>query len=185
MTYTRNHARPLLNDSEYELFTLSLSDRITDLNQAELNKAITRARRARDKASDLVKRQAGKVRQSAGARGGALNANERSKKKEVALSEALGRFEKRAAALEEAEEKAKKREALAHARSASGKGPGKGKGPAGGAKNRAARRAGGSTGFQSDSAGKKAESARRAPQTRINASRSAAGKRGQSRRDSR
>lgn len=183
MAYTRNHARPLLNDSEYELFTLSLSDRINDLDRAELNKVITRARRARDKASDLVKRQAGKVRQSAGARGGALNANERSKKKEVALSEALARLEKRAAALEEAEEKAKQRDALAKARSAGGKGPAKTGSSA--PKNRAARRGKAGSGFQSDKAAAKAESSRRAPQTRINASRAAAGKRGQSRRDSR
>jgi hypothetical protein len=174
MALNRNHARPLLTDAEYELFTSSLSDRIGDLDVAGLTKAITRTRRARDKAADQHRRQAGKVRDTAGARGAARSANVRTEKKATALGEALERFEKRLATAEAAEERARRKARLDAARPAP-----KAKKPAG---NRTQRRAG-AEGFMSGSAQAEAESSRRAPQTRINSSRAAAGRRRQARRD--
>lgn len=176
MALNRNHARPLLTDAEYELFTASLSDRIGELDAAALTKAITRTRRARDKAADLQRRQAGKVRESAGARGAARSANVRTEKKATALAEALERFEKRLATVEARQERALRKARLDAARPA----PKKKKTPAG---NRQQRRAGGADGFMSSSAQAEAESSRRAPQTRINSSRAAAGRRRQARRD--
>jgi hypothetical protein len=178
MTYTRNHARPLLTDAEYELFTASLSDHIGDLDAAGVRKAIGRLRKLRDKASDLNRRQAIAVRKSAGARGAAGTANERTAKKETVLSEALTRFEKRLDQLEAAEERAKRTKALDTKKRASA--------PA--AKNRAGRRAASKGGagegkFMSGSAQAEATTAMRGPQTRINASRAAAGRRGQAKRD--
>jgi len=77
MAFTRHHARPLLTDNEYALFVSSLSDHLGELNEAELRTAIGRTRRLRDKARDLHRRQAGAVRGSAGARGAARTANQR------------------------------------------------------------------------------------------------------------
>lgn len=182
MAFTRNHARPLLTDNEYELFVSSLSDHIGELNKAELRKAIGRTRRLRDKARDLNQRQARAVGRSAGARGAARTANQRTAKKETILTEGLHRFEKRLAAVEAAAERAKRDAALGAARKDGGSGPGP---------NRAARRAkprgrAGSEGaFMSGSAQAEAHTALRGPQTRINTSRAAAGRRTQAKRDAR
>jgi hypothetical protein len=175
MALNRNHARPLLTDAEYDLFTSSLSDRIGELDAPGLTKAIARTRRARDKAADQHRRQATKVRDTSGARGAARSANVRTEKKATALGEALERFEKRLAAVEAAEEKARRKARLDAARPAP-----KAKKPAG---NRQQRRAGGAEGFMSSSAQAEAETSRRAPQTRISSSRAAAGRRRQARRD--
>jgi hypothetical protein len=189
MAYTRNHARPLLTDAEYDLFVSSLSERIGDLDESGLRKQIGRIRRLRDKARDLHQRQAGAVRNVAGARGAARTANERTAKKATALTEALERFEARLAGLEAAAERAEQAEHDAgsgrpDAEGARGKGPGP---------NRAARRANakaqartGSEGaFMSGSAQAEARTAVRGPQARITAARAAAGRRNQSKRDGR
>lgn len=182
MAFTRHQARPLLTDNEYGLFLSSLTDHIGELDEAEIRKLIGRTRRLRDKARDLHQRQAAAVRGSTGARAAAHTANERTAKKEAVLSEALGRFEKRLAALEATAERAKRAATLAAAR--------KGRDPVPGP-NRATRRANrkgraGSEGsFMSGSAQAEARTALRGPQTRINASRAAAGRRSQTKRDAR
>jgi hypothetical protein len=182
MVFTRRHARPLLTDNEYELFVSSLSDHIGELNEAQLRTAIGRTRRLRDKARDLHQRQARAVRSSAGARGAARTANQRTAKKEIILTEGLNRFEKRLAGLEAAAERAKRDAALGAAREEGDTGPGP---------NRAARRAkptgrpGSEGAFMSGSAQAEARAALRGPQTRINASRAAAGRRTQAKRDAR
>lgn len=177
MTYTRRHAKPLLNDGEYELFLASLNDRIADHDRKALGTLITRTRRARDKARDQYQRQTIKTKKAAGARGAAGTANQRTAAKEQALAEALGRLEARAEQLDAAAERAARQGAL-HARQA-GKGPNR-------AARRAAKGAGKATsGFMSDSAAAEAKGARKAPQTRITASRAAAGRRSQAKRDAR
>ena len=182
MAFTRRHARPLLTDSEYDLFVLSLSDQIGKLNEAELRKAIGRTRRLRDKARDLHHRQARSVRGSAGARGAAHTANQRTAKKETILSEGLSRLEKRLASLEAAAARSKRHAAP----DAAGQ-----EGETGPRPNRAARRAeptgrAGSEGaFMSHSAQTEALTARRGPQARITSSRAAAGRRTQAKRDAR
>lgn len=179
MAYTRHHARPLLTDAEYDLFTASLSDHVGEMTPAELRGAISRIRRFRDKARDLHQRQAGAVRERAGARGAARTANQRTAKKETALSEALARFEKRLEALESAGRRSSK----PPARQSSP--------PPAPAPNRAARRAAGRNrsgadgGFMSSSAGSEAAGSRKAPQIRISASRAATGRRHQAKRDAR
>jgi hypothetical protein len=177
MTYTRRHARPLLNDTEYELFLASLSDRVVDHDRKALGTLISRTRRARDKARDQHQRQTIKIKKASGARGAARTANQRTAAKEQALAEALTRLEARAEHLDAAAERAVRQGALDA--KATGKGP-----------NRAARRAakGGGragSGFMSGSAAAEAEVSRRAPQTRISASRAAAGRRSQAKRDAR
>jgi hypothetical protein len=177
MTYTRRHARPLLNEAEFELFLASLSDRITDHDRKALGTLISRTRRARDKARDLYQRQTIKTKKASGARGSAGTANQRTAAKQQALAEALDRLEARAEQLDAAADRAARQGALDA--KATGTGP-----------NRAARRAAkgsakAASGFMSDSAAAEAKVSRRAPQTRITASRAAAGRRSQAKRDAR
>ncbi|HWI05072.1 MAG TPA: hypothetical protein VNT52_14770, partial [Acidimicrobiales bacterium] len=88
MTYNRNQARPLLNDTEYKLFISSLVDHIGELDRKALGQTITRTRRARDKYRDLAKRQNTATRERAGARGAAHTANERTAVKATIFGEA-------------------------------------------------------------------------------------------------
>lgn len=182
MAFTRRHARPVLTDNEYELFVSSLSDHIGELNEADVRKAIGRMRRLRDKARDLHERQAGAVRRSAGARGAARTANQRTAKKEVILSEGLNRFEKRLAALEVAAERAKRATVLGAARKDRGTEPEPKRAPR---RAKPKDRAGSEGRFMSGSAQAEATTALRGPQTRIKASGSVAGRRTQAKRDAR
>lgn len=106
MTYNRNQARPLLTDTEYELFTASLTDHIGDLDRRGLAQVTMRTRRARDKYRDMAKRQNTATRQRAGARGAAHTANERTGLKATVFTEALDRLERRRQKLEADEERA-------------------------------------------------------------------------------
>lgn len=180
MAFTRHHARPLLTDTEYELFVSSLSDHIGEFNEAELRKAIGRMRRLRDKARDLHHRQDGAVQRSAGARGAARTANQRTAKKETILSEGLNRFEKRLATLEAAAERAKRDTALRAARKRGGTELGTKRAPR---RAKPKRRAGSEGTFMSGSAEAEARTALRGPQTRINASGAVKGRRSQAKRD--
>jgi len=182
MAFTRRHARPLLTDDEYELFVSSLSDHIGELNETELRKAIGRTRRLRDKARALYQRQARTVRTSAGARGAARTANQRTAKKEIVLTEGLNRLEKRLAGLESAAKRAERDAAVGAARKDGGAGPGSNRSSR---RAKATGRAGSKATFTSGSAQAEARTALRGPQTRINASRAAAGRRNQARRDAR
>ena len=83
------------------LFELSLADRIRTLSVGELHRQIQRARIARDKASDLLKRQTLATRRRTGSKTGpAGDANERTQRKLQIMSEALERFDKRLAVLD-------------------------------------------------------------------------------------
>ncbi len=97
MAYNRNHARALCSDSEFKLFTASLSDEITGHSPAQLRNKIERARKLRDKYRDLVKRQRLSNRERTGSKkGDRLDSNARTEDKVKLFSEALARFEARA-----------------------------------------------------------------------------------------
>lgn len=177
MTYNRNQARPLLDDGEYKLFTSSLADHIGELDRKALGQVITRTRTARDKYRDLAKRQNTVTRDRAGARAAAHTANERTAVKATIFGEALDRLGKRRERMEADERRSARRAVLD--RKVAQRAP----------SNRAERRLT-RTGaapvkgtFMSDRASTSNEAAIRAPQTRIAASRGAAGRRAQAKRD--
>jgi hypothetical protein len=178
MTYNRNQARPLLTDAEYELFVSSLSDRVGELDRRELGKSITRMRKARDKYRDLAKRQNIGTRKRAGARGAAQTANVRTEKKATIFAEALVRLERQLDKVEAAEAREKRRQALERAGKADASTPGRrpSRPSPGTAK-------GSTKTFMSGGAEGANQAAIRAPQTRIAASRGAAGRRKQAKRD--
>jgi hypothetical protein len=172
MAYNRRHARQVLTDAEYELFTDSLSDRVRDLTDRELSSAITRTRRARDKHRDQFQRQSGETRAASGARAAAHGRNDRTRQKAQLFAEALERLGTESDRRARAAERSERAERIAAARPA-------------GAPNRAARRA-----ARKDPAPSRpdaaAKSVRAEPTTKhISAHRAAAGRRNQSRRDSR
>jgi hypothetical protein len=179
MTYNRNQARPLLTKGEYDLFTLSLGPRIDELDRKELKRTIDRTRRARDKYRDLSKRQTITTKKRKGARGAASDANQRTKAKATIFTEALGRLEKRSDKLDAAEARAERARTLEQAEKPATPGPNR-------AQRRAKAKPKGSKGrdrFMSSSAQASNQAAIRAPQTRIAASRGAAGRRNQAKRD--
>lgn len=181
MSYNRRQVRPLLTDGEYELFSASLSDSIGGLDAKALSQAIARTRRARDKYRDLAQRQNISTGRRAGARAAAHTANERTQAKETVFGEALERLERHRAKREAAAQRQARAAALEKKAAKAAAGP-----------NRAARRAAGKTpdarpsavgAFISDQASASNQSAVRAPQTRIAASRGAATRRNQAKRD--
>jgi hypothetical protein len=100
MAYNRIQAKKALTAQEYELFELSLGDRIDGLDPAALRNAIARTRRLRDKQRDLLQRQRLASREASGSKGGKTGlANVRTAQKAQMLDEALVRFEKRSAVL--------------------------------------------------------------------------------------
>lgn len=185
MGYNRIQAEALLNDREYELFAASLDDAIGDLDAAGVRAAIKRIRTARDKAKDLQARQARASGARAGGRGRALGTNERTAAKAAVLGEALTRYERRAARLEREAARAERAQRLAAAerrgRKVAAQPPGAG--------NRSDRRAAargtkGRAGFQSSSAVASDVQRLDSPHAKnLSASRAAAGRRGQARRD--
>ncbi|HVL26507.1 MAG TPA: hypothetical protein VM390_00050 [Acidimicrobiales bacterium] len=184
MAYTRNHAKALLTATEYELFTASLDDRIGEMSPAQLRRAITRCRQARDKYRDLYKRQSLATADRARSRGAASTANERTGKKATIFAEALRRFEGRLERVEAAETRARRDEVLQRAAGRAGR--------AGPPANRAERRAAGGRGkaqaggFMSPSAEAENRSTVVGPTAKsISAHRSAVGRRTQAKRDSR
>jgi hypothetical protein len=100
VTYTADQAKPLLTADEFQLFTDSFDPAVGKLGPDELRQAVQRCRNARDKYRDLQRRQAGQVREQAGARGAALDANERTADKGDIFAEALERYEEALAAAE-------------------------------------------------------------------------------------
>ena len=177
MTYNRNQARPLLTDAEYELFISSLADHIGELDRRALGQAITRTRRARDKYRDLAKRQNAATAGRADARGAAHTANERTEVKATIFGEALDRLAKRRERMDVDERRAARRAVLD--RKAAQLPPTKR--AQRGLRKTAALLAKGS--FMSDRASTSNQAAIRAPQTRIAASRGAATRRTQAKRD--
>jgi hypothetical protein len=100
MAYNRSHARALCTENEYKLFTASLADEITSLTPAQLRSKIERARKLRDKNRDLFKRQRLSNRERTGTKkGDRPDSNARTGDKAKLFSEALVRFENRAAKL--------------------------------------------------------------------------------------
>jgi hypothetical protein len=96
MAYNRTQARTICNDTEYELFTASLADSITQLTPAQLRGKIKRARTLRDKNTDLFRRQSLAMQESTGSKRGTTGtANQRTEQKARLFDEVLRRFEGR------------------------------------------------------------------------------------------
>lgn len=96
MAYNRRQARAICTDSEYELFTASLADSITELTPVQLRAKIKRVRTLRDKNTDLFRRQSLAMQESTGSkRGRTGSANERTEQKARLFDEVLKRFEAR------------------------------------------------------------------------------------------
>lgn len=94
MPFTRVQAEALLNQGEMALFDGSRLNSLRKLHASELGKRIERARKARDRARDLLKRQTLASRDRTGSKRGASgNANARSKRKAALLDDILKRFE--------------------------------------------------------------------------------------------
>jgi hypothetical protein len=103
MAYNRNHARALCSESEFKLFSASLSDEISGLTPAQLRNKIERMRKLRDKYQDLHKRQRLANRDRTGSKkGDRLDSNARTGDKVKLFSEALARFEGRVEKLDAA-----------------------------------------------------------------------------------
>ncbi len=103
MAFTRSHATSLLNQAEMGLFDDSRANSLRGLSANELGKRIERARKARDRARDLLQRQKLASRSRTGSkRGVSGQANQRSKRKAELLAEILGRFEDQLKGVEKA-----------------------------------------------------------------------------------
>lgn len=90
MAFTRAQATGLLNASEMKLFDDSRANAMRGLTRTALAARITRARAARDRARDLLKRQRLAARKRGAGRGDDIAA--RTARKEALLVEILGRF---------------------------------------------------------------------------------------------
>jgi hypothetical protein len=194
MAYNRNHARRLLTANEMSLFESSLKDRIGDLSRTDLRKKIDRARKARDKYTDLYRRQSLAARDRTGSKRGASGAaNERTQQKATMFAEVLTRLDDQLAKIERAEARETKKTALDRARKG-GTGRTTPKQAATKATKKApakAKKAGASPGgpnrFQDEGAGAARSRAKIASprNKKISAHVGAAGKRSQAKRDSR
>lgn len=103
MAFTRSQATSLLNQAEMGLFDDSRANSLRGLSANELGKRIERARKARDRARDLLQRQKLASRSRTGSkRGVSGQANQRSKRKAELLAEILGRFEDQLKGVEKA-----------------------------------------------------------------------------------
>lgn len=104
MAYNRSHARKLCTEQEYKLFSASLAPELGALPQRSVAANIKRARTARDKHSDLLRRQTIGVRRGAAAKTAPTGAvNQRTANKVKLFDEALKRFETQFKLLEKAE----------------------------------------------------------------------------------
>lgn len=110
MPITRAQAVALLNQAELALYDDSRVNALRGLSEKELTQRITRARRARDRARDLLQRQKLASRRDTGSKRGTSGvANQRSKEKAELLADVLTRFEdklKQVQAKQKAAEKA-------------------------------------------------------------------------------
>lgn len=96
MQITRAKATALLNKGEMQLYDDSRHNPIRKFSASQLESRITRARSARDRARDLVRRQKLDSRKQTGSKRGASgNANQRSEDKVEILADILTRFETR------------------------------------------------------------------------------------------
>lgn len=96
MPITRAKASQLLNQREMALYDDSRINGLRQLDDKALTARVTRARTARDRARDLVRRQKLASRERTGSKRGASgSANQRSKDKAELLADILDRFETR------------------------------------------------------------------------------------------
>jgi len=96
MPITRAKASQLLNQKELALYDESRINGLRQLDSRAISTRITRARAARDRARDLVRRQKLSSRADTGSkRGTSGSANQRSKDKAELMADILGRFETR------------------------------------------------------------------------------------------
>lgn len=94
MAISRAQAQALLSVPEMQLYDESRVNALRKLDAPALQKRVERARRARDRARDLVKKYKLAMRESTGSkRGRAGDANQRSKDKAELLGDILKRFE--------------------------------------------------------------------------------------------
>lgn len=94
MQITRAKATSLLNKGEMQLYDDSRHNPIRGFTVKQLESRVTRARAARDRARDLVRRQKLASRARTGSKSGASGAaNQRSKDKVEILADILKRFE--------------------------------------------------------------------------------------------
>lgn len=94
MTFARAQAESLLNQAETGLYNDSRINSLRRLQVKEIDKRIERARKARDRARDLLKKQKLASRANSGSKRGASGKdNERSQRKADLLADILKRFE--------------------------------------------------------------------------------------------
>jgi hypothetical protein len=98
MSITRAAAREITTRDEQALVDESFHPQVRELTEAELKRAVTRARKLRDKYSDLSRRQ-NQTTKRAGRAG--TGANARTTRKAQLFLETLERLEKRLAAVTE------------------------------------------------------------------------------------
>lgn len=104
MQITRAKATALLNRGEMQLYDDSRHNPVRKFSMAQLESRVTRARSARDRARDLVRRQKLASRDRTGSKRGTSGAaNQRSKDKAEILADILKRFESRLAELKKAD----------------------------------------------------------------------------------
>lgn len=117
MQITRAKATALLNKGEMTLYDESRHNAIRGFTASQLETRIDRARKARDRSRDLLRRQKVSSRAATGSKGGTSGvANQRSADKAEIIDDILKRFESR---LKEAEQLEK--DEAAGARKAAGK----------------------------------------------------------------
>lgn len=94
MPHTRAQATGLLNQAEMGLFDDSRANALKGLSARQLESHLVRARKARDRARDLVQRQALAERKRSGSKRGASGrAGQRSRRKAELLADVLKRYE--------------------------------------------------------------------------------------------
>lgn len=112
MQITRAKATSLLNKGEMQLYDDSRHNPIRGFTVKQLESRVTRARAARDRARDLVRRQKLASRERTGSKGGASGAaNQRSKDKVEILADILKRFEAQVKVAKKTEKAAAKKPA--------------------------------------------------------------------------
>jgi hypothetical protein len=107
MAFTRSQATGLLNQAEMGLFDDSRANALRGLDAGQLGKRVERARKARDRARDLLKRQKLASRGKTGSKRGASgDANQRSERKAELLGDVLARFEEQLKQVEKRDKQA-------------------------------------------------------------------------------
>jgi len=106
MPVTQRQAQQLLTKAEFEFASQSWSPAVRAHSPARLRQKVSRARRLRDKYRDEARRQAGEAKGGRAPRGRrAAQGNQNTELKAKIFDQALERFQKRLAELEEAPEK--------------------------------------------------------------------------------